>query len=167
MYGFTDSPRKEASGSLVCLCQHVEYSCARMTCQLHPFSVFQFISFHIPAFSRHLLCMHRHQPVFPKPICSDPASLCLSFSLSLSILHAFRSISGGIDLFGIRRAGHSVTGPGRGLRLKRGVKSPHLFWSVPVCWADESRESSEMFPVANKHPRFLKMFSCNSSHCFH
>lgn len=42
MYGFTDSPRKEASGSLVCLCQHVEYACTtvlvqRGTCQLHPF----------------------------------------------------------------------------------------------------------------------------------
>lgn len=27
MYGFTDSPRKEASGSLVCLCQHAIEAC--------------------------------------------------------------------------------------------------------------------------------------------
>lgn len=28
MYGFTDSPRKEASGSLVCLCQHAKEACS-------------------------------------------------------------------------------------------------------------------------------------------
>ena len=49
MYGFTDSPRKEASGSLVCLCQHVEYACTTVyvwercaRCIPYAFSVYFF-----------------------------------------------------------------------------------------------------------------------------
>lgn len=52
MYGFTDSPRKEASGSLVCLCQHVEYACTTVlvweryaSCIPFAFSVYFFSHF--------------------------------------------------------------------------------------------------------------------------
>lgn len=77
MYGFTDSPRKEASGSLVCLCQHVEYACTtvlvqRGTCQLHPFC-FLAVYFFFTLFSTSAL----------HAASSSSASISLSLSLFL------------------------------------------------------------------------------------
>lgn len=80
MYGFTDSPRKEASGSLVCLCQHVSICMHYCTlCESDApaasFTLFRFISSSF--FPPHLLCMRRHQPLL-QTLCGQIQTLPLS-----------------------------------------------------------------------------------------
>lgn len=130
MYGFTDSPRKEASGSLVCLCQHVENACTTVlvrewhaSCIPLGFSVYFFSHFGFLSTSAlHVLSS------------SSPSTHLLQFSLSFFAVCP--SISA--DLVGqhnswarCQRARMWTFGlhVGKCLRLKWGVRSGSLVLS--------------------------------------
>lgn len=181
MYGFTDSPRKEASGSFVCLCQNVEYACTSVhvwarhaSCIPFGFSgcFFSHLSF--------LLTSALHLLSSPSPF-----THLLKFSLSLS--EVCPSISA--YLVGQHhswphchrvRAWTCVLHVEKRLRLKWGVKSgslhlsktwPSSCYDLTQLWvsctgtmSQDVRNGIKIAPLANKHSRKERFCSRRCKH---